>query len=37
MSKIKVVIAGVGNYAGTLIHGVHFYHDSYEKDVVVLL
>ncbi|MFH1102639.1 MAG: inositol-3-phosphate synthase [Pseudomonadota bacterium] len=37
MNKIKVVIAGVGNCASSLIQGVHYYKNQNPKDAVGLM
>ncbi len=37
MSKIKIAVVGVGNCAGALIQGIHYYHHLEEKDAVGLL
>ena len=37
MQKIKVVIAGVGNCASSLIQGIHYYRDKNQDDVSGLM
>lgn len=37
MDKIKIAIVGVGNCAGALIHGIHYYRDKKSGDTTGLL
>ncbi len=37
MSKIKIAIVGVGNCAGALIQGIHYYQDKTEEEAVGLM
>ena len=37
MSKIKIVIAGVGNCASSLVQGIYYYRDKTKEDAIGLM
>jgi myo-inositol-1-phosphate synthase len=37
MSKIKIAIVGVGNCAGALLQGIHYYRDKNEEEAIGLM